>query len=102
MADPDNLCGACWREVHFIRAPLCDRLGIPRVCPHALRGLHATLAVKTGVSVRAVADALGHGSVEITKRHYITPGADRVGAGRELAALLAPSEPSQPQEAPRT
>lgn len=81
---------------------LCDRLGIPRVCPHALRGLHATLAVKTGVSVRAVADALGHGSVEITKRHYITPGADRVGAGRELAALLAPSEPSQPQEAPRT
>lgn len=26
---PDNLCGACWREVHFIRAPLCDRLGIP-------------------------------------------------------------------------
>ncbi len=29
VADPDNLCGACWREVHFIRAPLCDRLGIP-------------------------------------------------------------------------
>lgn len=29
VADADNLCGACWREVHFIRAPLCDRLGIP-------------------------------------------------------------------------
>ena len=79
---------------------LCDRLGIPRVCPHALRGLHATLAVKAGVSVRAVAGALGHGSDEITKRHYITPGADRVGAGLELAALLAPSELGQPEEPP--
>jgi ComF family protein len=24
-----TLCAACWREVHFIRAPLCDVLGIP-------------------------------------------------------------------------
>jgi ComF family protein len=23
------LCAACWREVHFIRPPLCDLLGIP-------------------------------------------------------------------------
>jgi hypothetical protein len=23
------LCGPCWREVHFIRQPLCDVLGIP-------------------------------------------------------------------------
>ena len=23
------LCSACWREVHFIRPPLCDVLGIP-------------------------------------------------------------------------
>lgn len=29
VADPDNLCGACWGQVHFIRPPLCDRLGIP-------------------------------------------------------------------------
>lgn len=29
LTDPDNLCGACWREVQFIRPPLCDRLGIP-------------------------------------------------------------------------
>ena len=25
----DALCPACWREIDFIRAPLCDRLGIP-------------------------------------------------------------------------
>lgn len=25
----DMLCPACWRQIDFIRAPLCDRLGIP-------------------------------------------------------------------------
>ncbi|MGE0698550.1 MAG: ComF family protein [Hyphomicrobiaceae bacterium] len=29
IESPDSLCGACWRNVTFIRAPLCDRLGIP-------------------------------------------------------------------------
>ena len=24
-----SLCAACWRDVHFIRDPLCDVLGIP-------------------------------------------------------------------------
>lgn len=25
----DSLCGSCWRDIAFIRSPLCDRLGIP-------------------------------------------------------------------------
>ena len=25
----DNLCGRCWQGIAFIRAPLCDRLGVP-------------------------------------------------------------------------
>ncbi len=25
----DALCPACWRQIDFVRAPLCDRLGIP-------------------------------------------------------------------------
>ena len=29
VSDRDTLCSACWREITFIRAPLCDRLGIP-------------------------------------------------------------------------
>lgn len=29
MATPDTLCAACWRDVAFIREPLCDRLGLP-------------------------------------------------------------------------
>jgi ComF family protein len=29
LAEHDCLCGTCWREVKFIRHPLCDVLGIP-------------------------------------------------------------------------
>jgi ComF family protein len=29
LADQDALCAACWSDIDFIRAPLCDRLGIP-------------------------------------------------------------------------
>lgn len=25
----DALCAACWRQIDFIRPPLCDRLGLP-------------------------------------------------------------------------
>jgi ComF family protein len=46
LAVHDALCAACWRGVKFIRAPLCDRLGLP-------------LPFDTGgplVSARALAD----------------------------------------------
>ena len=75
---------------------LCDRLSIPRVCPHSLRGLHATVAVQSGATSRAVAGVLGHASDEITRRHYIAPGADTAGNARSVAALLAPAEPAKP------
>ena len=29
LAGHDTLCPACWRQIDFIRAPLCDTLGIP-------------------------------------------------------------------------
>lgn len=29
LAGHDALCAKCWRSIDFIRAPLCDRLGIP-------------------------------------------------------------------------
>ncbi len=29
VAAHDSLCGVCWREIHFIRGPMCDVLGIP-------------------------------------------------------------------------
>jgi len=29
LSQHNNLCASCWAEVTFIRAPLCDRLGLP-------------------------------------------------------------------------
>ena len=29
LVEHDTLCPACWLQIDFIRAPLCDRLGIP-------------------------------------------------------------------------
>ena len=57
------------RAVHRV----CERAGVPKVCAHSLRGLHATLALRQGVSSQAVATALGHGSFAVTARHYADP-----------------------------
>jgi ComF family protein len=29
LARQHEVCGACWRQIRFIRPPLCDRLGLP-------------------------------------------------------------------------
>ena len=29
IATHDAICAACWREIRFVRPPLCDRLGLP-------------------------------------------------------------------------
>lgn len=58
---------------------LCDEAGVPRVSTHSLRGLHSTLALEAGATSSAVAAALGHGSFQITAKHYAVPGTlDRV------------------------
>lgn len=44
----DALCPACWRQIDFIRAPLCDRLGLP-----LNSGLDGTLPI---ISALAAAD----------------------------------------------
>lgn len=56
-------------------AELCGAAGVTVVCPHGLRGTHATLAEEAGVSPDAVAASLGHTSSEVTGRHYTLPEA---------------------------
>lgn len=29
LHDHDALCASCWRDIHFLTPPVCDRLGIP-------------------------------------------------------------------------
>lgn len=77
-----------WRKVHS----LCRLAGVQAVCPHSLRGLHATLAIEEGASGDAVARALGHTSFEMTAKHYAS--GDSVANARlaKAAATLAPEE----------
>lgn len=75
---------------------LCEQLGLPRVCPHSLRGLSATLALDAGATAHHVAAALGHASFATTARHYADASsvanaglrrvADLLGAGGECGA----------------
>lgn len=77
---------------HLERA--CLVLALPRICPHSLRGLHATLAIQQGATAPQVAAALGHGSPAISQRHYIAPGSEQVAHASRMAQLLAPAVPS--------
>lgn len=76
----------------------CDEAGIPRICPHALRGLHSSLALAAGATTHNVAQALGHASFSTTARHYATPESVAVGKARSFAAALH-SGPSAPLDA---
>jgi integrase len=82
-----------WRQVR----KYCQLAGLPRVCPHSLRGLHSSLAVAAGCTSSVVASALGHGSFAITAQHYVDPDTLRNTTLRRVAHALAqeatPAEP---------
>ena len=61
---------------------VCEKAGVPYVCPHGLRGTHATLAETAGASPETVAASLGHSDTKITAQHYTQPGA-RAGAAQD-------------------
>ena len=48
----------------------CAKLGLPRVTPHGLRHLHASLLIAGGLPVTDVSKRLGHASPAITLRVY--------------------------------
>jgi integrase len=48
----------------------CQRLGIPRVTPHGLRHLHASLLLSKGLPITSVSARLGHASPAITMQVY--------------------------------
>lgn len=56
------------RAVHRV----CRAVGLPLVCPHALRGTFASRAVALGVAIREVARDLGQAGPRVTERHYVS------------------------------
>lgn len=78
----------------------CVLAGVPKVCPHSLRGLHSTIAMERGATSGVVAAALGHGSFAITARHYVNPETLANAKARKVSAALAgPTAPNEPQRA---
>ncbi len=73
---------------------LCEKLGLPKITPHGLRGTHATASMRPHANPREVAAALGHASFTVTQRHYAR--ADAVAEARQQAATeaLIPSKDS--------
>lgn len=71
---------------------LCEEAGVPKVCPHSLRGLSATLALEAGATGGQVAAALGHRSFAMTAKHYADPNTVANRTLRKVADVLGGAE----------
>lgn len=81
-----------WLLLHVKR--LCRLAGVPVVCTHSLRGLHASVATDAGATSHMVAAALGHSSPAITQAHYIAEGTVEHARTRKVIERLdAPAKP---------
>ncbi len=70
--DPQaGLLGEHWRDWprKWVQR-ICKASKVPLVTAHAMRGLHGTLAVDSGITSHAVAAALGHESFKTTAESY--------------------------------
>jgi len=72
---------------------ICKAAEVPVICPHSLRGLWATLSVEAGAAESAVATALGHGSFEMTAKHYAQPEALTGAKSARVHDLLEEAAP---------
>jgi ComF family protein len=63
IATHDELCGACWRQVAFIRPPVCDRLGLPLPFSTGDVAISAAAAANPPVYARARAVAAFDGII---------------------------------------
>lgn len=84
-----SLFGQHWRDWprHWV-AKICKQAGVPKVCAHSMRGLHATLAIQAGASPDIVAKSLGHESATMTLSAYAAPGSAEAANSDRVQALL--------------
>jgi integrase len=92
VVSDDPVAGGPWRPDLATKraARLAAKAGCPGARGHDLRHAHATMLIEAGVSLRTVADRLGHSRVSTTQDIYghVLPGADAEAAaayGRLMA-----------------
>ena len=82
--------GPLWQNtVEKAMQDWCGRLGLPKLTPHGLRHLHASLLLAEGVPITDVSQRLGHSNVAITGAVYAhaLPGQDQQAAEALSRAL---------------
>jgi integrase len=83
------------QTLHSAVLRVCKAAGVTAVCPHSLRGLWATIGIESGAAETAVASALGHGSFEVTARHYAQPEAVTDARSDRVAGFLEADGPPE-------
>jgi len=95
LADQQSVCPSCWRQIDFIRHPLCDRLGLPLPYDAGPGAISAEAAASPPVFARARAVARYDGVMrDLIHDFKFRDRHDAVGlfgrwmaeAGRELLA----------------
>ncbi|MGE0630686.1 MAG: ComF family protein [Hyphomicrobiaceae bacterium] len=86
LAGHDALCAACWRQVRFIRPPLCDRLGIP--LPYDTGGTMVSGAVLANPPDWDRARAVAHFGPVVRELIHAFKYADRHEARRLMGRWL--------------
>lgn len=76
-----KLFGQHWRDWprHWVKH-ICELAQVPVVCAHSMRGLHATVSLRAGLTPHVVAEVLGHESPSTTLQSYAAPGSTEAGA----------------------
>jgi integrase len=74
------------------------RVGV-KVCPHQMRGVFASKALKQGVDLAIVSKLLGHKSVQVTFKHYVT--IDEQQLTDAIGQATGGGEAPRPQPDPR-
>jgi ComF family protein len=64
LTNHDTLCAGCWRQIDFVRAPLCDRLGLPLPFDTGGRMISALAAANPPDYERARAVAIFAGTAQ--------------------------------------
>jgi ComF family protein len=87
----DALCGECWRNISFIRPPLCDRLGVPLPFGSSVDGplISAAAAADPPTWGRARAVAVYESRGVMARLIHSMKYADRHDARRMFAHWLA-------------
>ena len=72
----------CWVK------KICKMAKVPVVSAHGLRGTHSTLATTAGATAHFVVSAMGHTSFDVTRRHYLAPGAEQNARSKRTFEVL--------------